>query len=180
MDGMHDIGLKTKQAMAKEEHKFTQFSFFENYYVAASMLPVRERQGKFLLAIAEYMFSGKEPDWQPDEQEGKLWKMVLPGLNSSIRRAKNGALAKDIPKPGMVGNKNAVKDAEPTKEAVMSFARQIGYSETGAERFFYYYDGHVWPKRWKSTLKSWKLEDDAKKDRLHISAHTPEDYEGEF
>ena len=164
--------------------KVDRFAMFENYFVAAGMLPSRERSGLFLLAIAQYMFEDVEPEWEETELEYKCWKLVLPGLNFSKKQSANGVKAKGAEKPGMRGNKNALKDKSqpPTMEEVKSYAQKIGYDEKRAEKFFFHYDGHSWPDNWKSTLKSWQIKDEGNKrfDRLHVGVRSPEDYEGEF
>ena len=149
------------------------------------MLPSRERSGLFLMAILDYMFEDKEPIWRQDEQEFQCWKLVLPGLNSSKKQSRNGKQTKGIERPNMKGNQNArkKKTARPTLEEVKDYAHEIGY-DAKADKFFYHYDGHTWPENWKSTMKSWMIDDDdngmGRRNRLHVSAKTPDDYEGEF
>lgn len=91
------------------------FRFFGNYAAVIYRIGDEEKEGKFLRAIYRYMFFDEEPDFEEMTDEWMDWRAILPNLESSKKRAINGAKAKGKgtgPRPSMNGNQNARKSDE--------------------------------------------------------------------
>ncbi len=89
------------------------FKFFPNYFKAIYKLGSTEEKARFCLAIVEYMFQDKEPEFDQESDEALYWEFIVPNLNSSKRMAGNGGKAKGHgkgPRESMKGNQNAKKD----------------------------------------------------------------------
>ena len=66
------------------EYDINSFSFFSSYYDAIKNMKPKAKQ-EFLLAILEFMFEGKEPEFR-----GELainWKFVRPNLVKSKNKS---------------------------------------------------------------------------------------------
>lgn len=100
--------------------KYTRYG---NYYLAMMRIPDRERRAEFGLAIDEYMFDRKVPEWPVNSDEEFLWQMLLPSMNTSLRQKFNGLKSKGKgmgPRPqtsvSMHGNQNARKEQTPEED----------------------------------------------------------------
>ena len=85
------------------------FKFFPNYYKGLYRLGSEERKARFALAIIEYMFLDKEPDFDRMSDEAWVWDMIEPNLKKSKTRISNGAEGKGVSKPSLIGNSHARK-----------------------------------------------------------------------
>lgn len=88
------------------------FRFFPNYFKGLYRIEDEEARGKFALAIIDFMFLDKVPEFEPNSDEEWIWEMIYPNLVSSKKRAENGRKAKGKgtgPRPAMNGNRNARK-----------------------------------------------------------------------
>ena len=96
--------------------KYTRFG---NYYIAMSLIPDRAKRAEFGLAIDEFMFEDKEPQWEPDSLEYNLWNMIIKTMENSKRMSFNGlnAAGKGTgPRPSMRGNQNARKNPQEEED----------------------------------------------------------------
>ena len=72
-----------------------RFYFWENYWHALKRLPTNEDRGRFLQAMCEYAFEGREPDFGGDLIFEFAWEMVSTPLRESVeigrRQLENGS-----------------------------------------------------------------------------------------
>lgn len=68
--------------------KVNGFTFFASYYDAISFLDEQDK-ASFVLAICEYVFNGKEPNFDKEMLNG-FWKLMLPNLLKSVSRSVSG------------------------------------------------------------------------------------------
>ena len=91
------------------DQKYTRFG---SYYMLMKLIPDRAKRAEFGLAIDEFMFDDKEPNWEYDSLEYTLWQGIVNSLRTSKRQRFNGLQAKGKgkgPRPSMYGNQNARK-----------------------------------------------------------------------
>lgn len=65
-------------------YDINSFTFFSSYYDAINTMKPQEKQ-KFLLAILEYMFEGKEPEFKGNMATN--WILIKPNLIKSKNKS---------------------------------------------------------------------------------------------
>lgn len=65
-------------------YDINSFTFFANYYEAINEMKQQDKS-KFLLAILEYMFEGKEPDFKGEMKIN--WIFIKPSLVKSKNKS---------------------------------------------------------------------------------------------
>ena len=80
-------------------------TIFRSFYDAAKMLPDKETQADYLMAILEYSFDGILPD--TGGIAGALFMLAKPNIDSSIKKSKAGQL----------GGQATQKQTESTEQA---------------------------------------------------------------
>ena len=112
------------------------YARWSNYYLAMLQLPDRERRAWFGLAIDEYIYEGKKPNWEPTSLEAFLWRMIVPSMDASIKGKKSKGKGTGE-RPSMKGNQNASKSKEMSDdqaEEYRIFLCGLGvYNETALE-----------------------------------------------
>lgn len=117
------------------------FKFFRSFYEAAQMLPDKEQQADFLLAICGYALDGIEPNIQG--VPAALFLLVKPNIDASRKKAEAGAVggsAKPAPrkqgtskpeaKPKQAGSKGKAKPKQPPSEEG-SRKKEVGSVDVG-------------------------------------------------
>lgn len=76
-----------------EDNTVKSFSFYKEYYELITILSKKER-AELLLAIAEYMFEGKEP--KLNDTQTKIFINLKRPLLKSCSKSRNGSMSKKI------------------------------------------------------------------------------------
>ena len=66
-----------------------RFMFFRSYYEAISKLPENERLA-FYNGLCEYAFNDVYPEYPAGSMSDLAYTSILPNVDASIQRAKNG------------------------------------------------------------------------------------------
>lgn len=165
--------------------------FYRSFAEAIKALP-KEEQLKALWAVINYGLDGVIP-----EEHGvhtAIFLMAKPQIDANNKRYQNGTkggrpITKDKPnqnqdktkaEPKEKDNvKEKVKDKDndnsvvrftpPTKQDVMDYCQEKGYTDVDVERFMNYYTSNGWMvgknkmKDWKAAMRNWARKDMAAK-----------------
>ena len=163
--------------------------FYRSFAEAIKALP-KEEQLKALWAVINYGLDGVIP-----EEHGvhtAIFLMAKPQIDANNKRYQNGTkggrpITKDKPnqnqdktkaEPKEKDNvKEKVKDNDnsvvrftpPTKQDVMDYCQEKGYTDVDVERFMNYYTSNGWMvgknkmKDWKAAVRNWARKDMAAK-----------------
>ena len=165
--------------------------FYRSFAEAIKALP-KEEQLKALWAVINYGLDGVIP-----EEHGvhtAIFLMAKPQIDANNKRYQNGTkggrpVTKDKPndnqdktkaEPKEKDNvKEKVKDKDndnsvvrftpPTKQDVMDYCQEKGYTDVDVERFMNYYTSNGWMvgknkmKDWKAAMRNWARKDMAAK-----------------
>lgn len=163
--------------------------FYRSFAEAIKALP-KEEQLKALWAVINYGLDGVIP-----EEHGvhtAIFLMAKPQIDANNKRYQNGTkggrpVTKDKPndnqdktkaEPKEKDNvKEKVKDNDnsvvrftpPTKQDVMDYCQEKGYTDVDVERFMNYYTSNGWMvgknkmKDWKAAMRNWARKDMAAK-----------------
>lgn len=163
--------------------------FYRSFAEAIKALP-KEEQLKALWAVINYGLDGVIP-----EEHGvhtAIFLMAKPQIDANNKRYQNGTkggrpITKDKPnqnqdktkaEPKEKDNvKEKVKDNDnsvvrftpPTKQDVMDYCQEKGYTDVDVERFMNYYTSNGWMvgknkmKDWKAAMRNWARKDMAAK-----------------
>lgn len=163
--------------------------FYRSFAEAIKALP-KEEQLKALWAVINYGLDGVIP-----EEHGvhtAIFLMAKPQIDANNKRYQNGTkggrpITKDKPnqnqdktkaEPKEKDNvKEKVKDNDnsvvrftpPTKQDVMDYCQEKGYTDVDVERFMNYYISNGWMvgknkmKDWKAAVRNWARKDMAAK-----------------
>lgn len=90
------------------------FMFYRSFFDAIEKCD-KDDQLALYRAIVMFGLNRKEPVFE-NKVLDLVWTLIRPNLNSSWIKCDNGKKSKGIPKPSMIGNKNAVKTKQKQNE----------------------------------------------------------------
>ena len=124
--------------MIQEElqtEKRDHFTFFRSFQEAIDQCQEKEQLALYK-AIVNYALDGKEPSFENPLLK-LAWTLIKPNLHNGWVRTRNGRKAEGVSKPGMKGNKNALKtklnQSQDKAKTKLNQSNRIGMERIGKD-----------------------------------------------
>jgi hypothetical protein len=154
-----------------------RFTFFRNYYDSIKDIDVDEKK-EILLAIVEYVFDNKEPQFSGLKKT--VWLLMMPYLSTSKNRSNNAKLkvnqnkikskskanqTSSISTSISTSNSNNNIFSKPSIEDITKYCRERS-NKVNPQKFYDFYESKGWMvgrnkmKDWKASVRTWEKEDE--------------------
>lgn len=129
---MGKVEQKTEELQTEKRNHFT---FFRSFQEAIDQCQEKDQLALYR-SIVNYALDGKEPSF--DNPLLKLaWTLIKPNLHNGWVRSRNGRKAEGVSKPGMKGNKNALKtklnQSQDEAKTKLNQSNRIGKDRNGMD-----------------------------------------------
>jgi hypothetical protein len=154
-----------------------RFTFFRNYYDSIKDIDVDEKK-EILLAIVEYVFDNKEPQFSGLKKT--VWLLMMPYLSTSKNRSNNAKLKVNQNKIKSKSKANQTSSistsistsisnnnifSKPSIEDITKYCRERS-NKVNPQKFYDFYESKGWMvgrnkmKDWKASVRTWEKEDE--------------------